>query len=451
MACNNNTPPPQLDINGAGYAVWKNEIDLWCQITKVPVAGRAINIYFSLSGAARNLVQQIPHNDLKSNAGVTILLQKLDKLYIPNQAIRLFNANNMLRNVVRKPDSLVHDFITAFDHAKFLFEQEGLQRDDTVLGLDLLSQCQLPQDKNQLVMSGLTEVTYEKMKEKLLTIHYDELDKHNKFKKAENTSTSYAEGTESEEIFFSKAQNYQRGHSSNYRGRFENRGKKRMRYSRGAANSFGRQESDGQPTYRTKNPMGSDGRPSRCNICQSVLHWFRDCPHAHEKNSNREHFSERSNKVNFSGLVAFTGYAGENDETCKIRLLREETKGCAIVDSGCATTVCGVGWMEDFIANLCDEEKDNIEETPSSETFTFGDGSTVKSLKKLKIPCWINGQRGVLTTDVVECGIPLLLSRKTLKTLKMVLDFEHDTLRCGNSVIPLVNTKSGHYALPLTL
>ena len=86
--------------------------------------------------------------------------------------------------------------------------------------------------------------------------------------------------------------------------------------------------------------------------------------------------------------------------------------------------------------------------------FTFGDGSTVKSLKKVSFPCWINGKRGFITTDVVECGIPLLLSRRTLKTLKMVLDFENDTMMFKvkkDSAILLVNTKSGHYALPLTL
>ena len=169
---------------------------------------------------------------------------------------------------------------------------------------------------------------------------------------------------------------------------------------------------------------------------------------------NGEHLKERSNQVHFSGLVAFTGFAEENTEKCKIRLLREETKGCAIVDSGCATTVCGTGWINEFIENLCDEEKNNVKESGSQEMFTFGDGSTVKSLKKVSFPCWINGKRGFITSDVVECGIPLLLSRKTLKTLKMVLDFENDTMISKgkkDGAIPLVNTKSGHYALPLTL
>ena len=78
MACNSNANPPELDINGAGYAIWKKEIDLWCQITKVPAANRAITIYFSLKGKARKAAQQIPQDELRTNSGINILLEKLD-------------------------------------------------------------------------------------------------------------------------------------------------------------------------------------------------------------------------------------------------------------------------------------------------------------------------------------------------------------------------------------
>ena len=444
MACKGNfNDPPQLPRDGAGYNIWKNEIEMWCEVTKVPAISRAISIYFSLEGKAKTTAQHIKLGLLRTNDGVRILLEALDKVFLPNAAMRLLNVSNNLRNLKRKPGTLINDFLTEYDHAVFLFQQEGLEKNQTVLGLELLDQCQLPQDKNQLVMSGLTEINYENVKAKLSTIYYFE---HDKYNKAEDS-----ERREPEEVFYSRTQNNQRGNSSNYRAaRFENRSRKRPRYMKGE-NSSRNSDTEKPPAYRTKNPNGNDGQPSRCNICQSIFHWIKNCPHAHEKNNR---LKERSNQVNFSGLVAFTGLAEEDTGTCKIRLLREETKGCAIVDSGCAKTVCGTGWMDEFVENLCDEERNNIKEAASTETFTFGDGSTVKSLKKVTIPCWINGKRGFITTDVVECGIPLLLSRKTLKTFKMVLDFENDTITYKgrrDSAIPLVNTKSGHYALPLTL
>ena len=472
MSCKQNfNNPPLLPSDGSGYNIWKNEVDLWCEVTKIPANNRAITIYFSLEGKAKTTASHIKKGLLKTTDGVSILLEALDKVFIPNTAMRLFNAHNYLRSIKRKPNGLVHDYLTAYEHALFQFEQEGLAKDATVLGLDLLAQCQLPQEKNMLVMSGLTEITYENVKAKLSAIYYYEHDKYNKFEDSESREPEEvfysrtqnnrrernkfedSESREPEEVFYSRTQNNQQGRSSNYRAGFENRSRKRPRYNR-SGNSYGNNDSVKPPAYRTKNPNGNDGRPSRCNICQSIYHWFRNCPHAHERNGTTEHLKEKSNQVNFSGLVAFTGLAEENTGTCKIRLLREETKGCAIVDSGCATPVCGMGWMDEFIENLCDEEKNNIKEAVSTETFTFGDGSTVKSLKKVTFPCWISGKRGFITTDVVECGIPLLLSRKTLKTFKMVLDFENDTMTYKgrtDRAIPLVNTKSGHYALPLTL
>ena len=76
--------------------------------------------------------------------------------------MRLFNAHNNLRTTTRKLDGLIHDYLSEFERAKFEFKQERMEKDKTVLGLDLFSQCNLSQEKNQLVMSGLTEVTYEK-------------------------------------------------------------------------------------------------------------------------------------------------------------------------------------------------------------------------------------------------------------------------------------------------
>ena len=369
MSCANKfIQPPLLPKDGSGYTIWKKEIEFWCSITKIVAAERAITIYFSLpeGSKAKTTAQQIPKALLNSQNGVKALLEALDEVYLPNTAMRLFNCHNNLRTITRKPDGLVHDYLSEFERAKFEFEQEGMEKDTIVLGLDLLSQCKLPQEKNQLVMSGLTEVTYANVKAKLSAIFSFEHDKYNKFADSEKS--------EPEEVFYSRNQFNQRGNSSNYSARFDNRSRKRPRYSKGGnsysrheveRNSYGRQDAEKPPAYRTKNPNGNDGRPSRCNICQSIFHWFRDCPHAHEKNATREQLKERSNQVNFSGLVAFTGFAEESSEICKIRLLREETKGCAIVDSGCATTVCGTGWMEEFIENLCDEEKNNVKESVS--------------------------------------------------------------------------------------
>ena len=63
----------------------------------------------------------------------------------------------------------------------------------------------------------------------------------------------------------------------------------------------------------------------------------------------------------------------------------------------------------------------------------------------------MGGQRGIIITDVVECNIPLLLSRRTMKRVEMKLNFRNDVVNVNGRDIKLKVTKSGHYALPLSL
>ena len=72
----------------------------------------------------------------------------------------------------------------------------------------------------------------------------------------------------------------------------------------------------------------------------------------------------------------------------------------------------------------------------------------------ITLPCWLGGVRGEVTTDVIPCTIPLLLSRKSMKMFGMILDFKNDKISFGSNVsncIGLRVTSSGHYAVPLTL
>ena len=168
--CNTNPQPPLLDPEGDGFTTWKGDIDLWNTVTKFPEHQRAIFIYLSLTGIAKLAAEQIPHEKLQDDQGVQFLLKTLEDHFLPSKPMRLFKLYNKLRYVIRKPGVSIHDYLSAFEHAKFLLEKEGVKKDDTILALDLLSQCHLPIDKTQLVMSSISAVTYENVKEKLNSV-----------------------------------------------------------------------------------------------------------------------------------------------------------------------------------------------------------------------------------------------------------------------------------------
>ena len=135
----------------------------------------------------------------------------------------------------------------------------------------------------------------------------------------------------------------------------------------------------------------------------------------------------------------------------KLSELTKECDGYAVLDSGCSNTVCGEEWMSMFIKRLSDEEQQRMVIVPSDQPFTFGDGRTVISKRKVTMPCWMGGVPGMITTDVVDCNIPLLLSRKSMKNTGMILNFKKDELTVNNRPMRLKVTKSGHYALPISL
>ena len=148
MSKHNSIPAPQipyLEPDGNGFITWRRDVNLWVSVTKVPVTQRATHIYLSFKeGKAKKAAEQIKQGELQSVEGVEILIKTLENHFLPSKPMRLFNAYNNLRYVTRKTGVSINDYLSEFEHAKFLLEKEGVKKDDTILALDLLSQCNLP-------------------------------------------------------------------------------------------------------------------------------------------------------------------------------------------------------------------------------------------------------------------------------------------------------------------
>ena len=160
---------------------------------------------------------------------------------------------------------------------------------------------------------------------------------------------------------------------------------------------------------------------------------------------------EKGESVQFSLLTVYADGV-DLDEGEKLKKLVSETYGKAVLDTGCSTTVCGEIWLKNFIDNLSATDKLKIFEEPGSTSFTFGDGRSVKSDRRIVLPCRVGNTVGSIQTDVVPCNIPLLLSRAAMKNgeddssiLRMI-----GATFLGRSV-GLSTTACGHYCIPLSL
>ena len=195
-------------------------------------------------------------------------------------------------------------------------------------------------------MSGLTEVTYDGVKNKLQTIFFNEHSQTNNSN--EQTLENQNLYPESTGVFYSGNYNRRRRQEEPYPTRGSgNRGRKRGRYSGNGRNS---ERNYNIQTFRKTNPEGRDGKITKCNICESKFHWARNCPDAYENQRGREeNNSSRSTNGENALFNLFVAKESENvtmfsgPEVIKenrLKDLRIETNGCAIIDSGCASNVC---------------------------------------------------------------------------------------------------------------
>ena len=141
------------------------------------------------------------------------------------------------------------------------------------------------------------------------------------------------------------------------------------------------------------------GRPRQCRECLSVYHVEDKCP---ELDCN---------------ITLLT------DEVTPTSKLLEETIGCIVLDSGCIHTVCGTTWLDTYIESLSSRDKKSICTDESSVSFRFGSGASFKSLKRITLPMYLGKTRARISTDVVDCDIPLLFSKNSLKQGRRSINF----------------------------
>ena len=225
----------------------------------------------------------------------------------------------------------------------------------------------------------------------------------------------------------------QRDGRGNYRGNVGNRGRSRGRnfgYIRGSFNNYN----------STKNSFGK-----RCYVCGSEYHLSPRCP----RNTYMSESEEGKESKEYESYVCYEETFNVQQNGSK---LMKEAIDYGILDTACTSTVCGIEWLNMYIKGLTLEERTKIKEENSESTFRFGDGRVYESLKKVVLPIKIAGVEWRITTDVVECYIPLLISKKSMKA-HMKMNLENDTalLKVGKEYrqVKLDCTSSGHYRLAL--
>ena len=439
---------PKLE-NDAFYETWKRDIEIWRELTDLPKEKQALAIHLSLTGRARVASSEIDLGVLKTVAGVENLILKLDNLFLVDKGRRQFSAFHNLYNLRRIESVAMKDFVAEFEHNYFKFKREDMTLPDPVMAFMLLSACSLSENETHLVMSALNEVSYKDMKSIIMRVFGTDIKRQTPAVNTGiidvKTEPAFHSMDDDGAIFFTRGYRRGRGGYTRTRGRG-------LRNVLTGANSEPQHSFNGyqRGNNRKNNPLSHDGKVSRCIVCDSKLHWARNCPHSYENLSKEENKNDNDD-TECVHLSLFMGFANNDPPANKLSTLLSESENCALLDTGCSTTVCGTAWLGKYMASLTDFQRAQIVESVSDSNFTFGDGSSYCSLKRVILPCYIGGVNANVTTDVVDCNIPLLLSSKSIKKTDMIWNFKNDSVQIGKNIIMLEKTSSGHYLLRLSM
>ena len=100
--------------------------------------------------------------------------------------------------------------------------------------------------------------------------------------------------------------------------------------------------------------------------------------------------------------------------------------------------------------SLSCKDRKSISISDSHTKFRFGNGASFKSLKRVTMPMYLGQLRTRISTDVVECEIPLLFSKNSLKRGSGSINFAKDKIVILNQHLPLETTSTGHYILRIS-
>ena len=329
----------------------------------------------------------------------------------------------------------ITEYIASFDTRYRKIEKLKMSLPSEILAFKLLRKANISKEEKLLVLTGMdysNKVTlYEEAKKSLKKFKAD-------FAEG-SSSPGSGSGIKLESSFL--ADNEEALLAAGYVK--QNRGGKAGKSGRGGFGR-GRQADHGQ--LRKMNPLGPDGKTLTCRCCGSYRHFIAECPHSWET-ASKGSIRKRLAKVNIAedeNVVLFTGY-NKGD----IAQLGIDAQNCAVLDSACSSTVCGENWLQNYISSLNQIDKEGIKQTVGTRTFKFGGGERLRSKGEFKLPAVIAGKEVFIRTDVVDSDIPLLLSRRAMKTAGVKMDLESDTAMIFGKDVALNLTTSGHYCIPI--
>ena len=423
------------------YSTWKKEMQIWELATSFDKTKRALIVFFSLEGKAREAILELDTAVLNSEDWMKNLNEKLDTLSLEDINQSAFWAYETFESYWRPPRTSLEDFLIDFGRHVAKLKDFNILLPEPVLAFRALKSANFTADNEKLVKATVSELMLSSMSGQLWKIMH----KHSSDDSSPNTSPVEVKN---EMDIINYAENNQMDPIEVYCGRSSYQGDSHFNNWRGKINCSGRQQGDKNKIHSTDkkklNPLNLAGKITVYFNCGCKFHWSYDCPYIH--NCRNKHGGEKEKDSSMAHMVLMSQQKCKNSGD----IFLGESLGSAVLDCGASSTVCGKEWYKCFLETLTDAQKKKIVKIKGVRTFKFGDGNKLNSLNKVILPRVIADIEVSIITDVVDSDIPLLLSKDAMKRAGICLNFDDDSAMMLKKKIPLSCTSSGHYYIPIT-
>lgn len=445
--------PPVLDDN-TNYENWIKDLEVWKLFTTTVNTKKGARLYLCLKGKARELVRSLSIETIGAENGLDSIVEKLDEHYKKDKVQRSYMELEAFERFRRKSDMKINEYITEFEKLNNKIKEHDMNLPDGVVAYKLLHHANLGENEVNLIKATMSQLSYKEIKEKMQKIFSDITSK---------PTIKTEPEIKVEETYYISNRGRGRWRGRMYRGdnfRGRNYGSNQFR-SRG-------QYSGNKTSTRKMNPPDENGQVSKCIICQSIFHWAKFCPDAYENQNvmNKPlHLVQEDDKIN-QNLATKSRYpmflkceskvdeitlfkTDELDNEKELQIFMGEALSSAVIDSGAPETVSGRNWVRDYMNTLTEDEKKLVVRRKIDKTYKFGNSKPISAEESVELPMTIASKEVMLTTDIVDVDVPLLLSKKALKKAQAIIDFNEDTIELFGRKENLLETSSGHYMIPV--
>ena len=428
------------------YTLWRKDIVIWQKLTDLAAAKQGLALQFACRSNKRihEAVVNIPETDVAGATGFANVLKVLDDLFKTDDKDAELKSYHDFETIHRKDDQTMADFINEFDALLQKTKAHGNVISENLLAVKLMRAANLTNSQQQMIKAATAKIDYTNIKATMKRTFGESTKIEDNMAPTIKTEPTFQTSCKGACACACEDKGHQRSKiwyeeecDEVLYGEHRNRDK--YNYGNYNRNSKFNQTSKFQQK-KGRNPLDPQGNLTRCNICESINHWAAHCPDLH-------HVDPRKKEGVLYEVIMFES---DLDDPDSIMSLEKETLGAGVADCGASKTVCGRNWLNSYIELLTPEEQARIVYKPSTSSFKFGVGEPARAFTTVQVPITLGRKKVTLESEVVADNLPLLLSKSFMKRGQAQIDTEKDEIVILGQTIKMINTSSGHYAVPLT-